>query len=359
MSRYEQRLEQDLGRVRESISDMAQNVEVGVQSAISGLLTGNHERAAATILGDHAINRAMRKIDRLCHSFIAQHLPSAGHLRLLSSVMRVNIELERIGDYAVTIARETLQRSGPPSGRLLRELERVGGETLVMLRQAIDAFNEVNADKARATMILEQQMEHDLDLVYADLMKNEGNESVENLVNTFSTFTQLKRVVDQSKNICEETVFAATGDMKAPKVYNILFVDKDNSCQSQMAVAIARKRYPGSGNYTSAGLAAAEELNPAMAAFLEGHGTSLEAATPQALNLTPLQLTQHHFVVCLQGDSKDYFEQLPFHTTPLHWDLAPAPADEAGFDDWLEEVYRDLATRIRDLMEQLRGEDAP
>lgn len=359
MSHYEQRLEQDLERVRKSISDMAENVEAGVKSAIHGLLTGDHELATATILGDHPINRAMRKIDSLCHSFIAQHLPSAGHLRLLSSVMRVNIELERIGDYAVTIARETLQRSDPPSGALLRELERVGGETQVMLRQAIDAFNELNADKARSTMFLEQQMEHDLDLVYADLMENEDHDSVKNLVNAFAIFTQFKRVVDQSKNICEETVFAATGEMKAPKIYNILFVDEDNSCQSQMAVAIARKHYPGSGSYSSAGLEASQALNPAMVEFLESHSTHLEATKPETLNLTPLELTQQHLVVSLQGPSSTYFKQLPFHTTPLQWDIAPAPADEDGFNDWLEEIYRDLATRIRDMMELLRGEDAP
>ena len=361
MSHYEERLEKDLTRIRHSVSDMAAKVETAVKNALHALQTGNHKLAAATILADHPINRTMRTIDQLCHGFIALHLPSAGHLRLLSSVIRANIELERIGDYAVTIARESLQLSTPPSGPLAAELERVGQDTQVMLRQAIASFNELNADKARATMVMEEQMENDLDLVYAGLMANDERDAVKNLLTIFAVFTQLKRVADQAKNLCEEAVFAATGDMKAPKIYNILFLDEDNSCQSQMAAAIAHKNFPGSGVYTSGGRQPAASLNADMTDFLERHGVSLEGAKPALLDLTPLELTHQHVIISLQGPVSTYFDKVPFHTTPLEWDISPAPAqgDTEAYQAWLEEVYRDMAVQIRDLMELLRGEGAP
>ena len=166
--------------------------------------------AAATVLNDHPINRMMRKIDAMCHKFIALHLPSAGHLRLLSSVIRANIELERIGDYAVTICREALQLSAPPHGHLATELERVGSETQSMLQSAIEAFNELNAEKARTTMMLEEHMENNLDIVYAELAANDEQDAVKNVLAIFAVFTQLKRVVDQAKNLCEEAVFATS-----------------------------------------------------------------------------------------------------------------------------------------------------
>jgi phosphate transport system protein len=361
MSHYEERLEKDLKRIRDSVSDMAAKVAIAVKNALHALHTGNNKLAAATILADHPINRAMRTIDQLCHGFIALHLPSAGHLRMLSSVIRANIELERVGDYAVTIARESLQLSTPPAGPLAAELERVGNETQLMLRQAIESFNELNADKARATMILEEQMENDLDLVYAELMANDERDAVKSLLTIFAVFTQLKRVADQAKNLCEETVFAATGDMKAPKIYNILFVDEDNSCQSQIAAAIARKNFPGSGVYTSGGRRPAASLNAAMTGFMERHGISLKDTAPAPLDLTPLELTHQHVIVSLQGPLSSYFDKVPFHTTPLEWDIAPAPAqsDTAAFESWLEDIYRDMAVQIRDLMELLRGEGAP
>jgi len=361
MSHYEERLERDLAAIREQVAGMAELVETASRNAMHALQTGNNKLASATVLADHDINRSMRQIDQSCHKFIALHLPSAGHLRMLSSVIRVNIELERIGDYAVTIAREALQLSAPPSGPMSRELERVGNETQLMLRQSIKAFNELNPEMAKGTMIMEEQMENDLDIIYSELMTNDDRNTVKNLLAMFAVFTQLKRVADQAKNLCEETVFAATGDTKAPKIYNILFVDEDNSCQSQLAEAIARKNFPESGNYTSAGRQPAAGLNPAMVEFLDGHGVSLAlSAKPSPLDLTPLQLTTQHVIVSLQGPVNVYFDQVPFHSTPLEWDVGPAPesGDAAGVQR-LEELYRDTAVQVRDLMEALRGEGAP
>ena len=360
MSHYEERLEKDLLDIREQVAEMAGLVEIATKNAMHALQTGNNKLASTTVLEDHEINRSMRRIDQLCHKFIALHLPSAGHLRMLSSVIRANIELERIGDYAVTIARESLQLSSPPSGPLSRELERVGSETYLMLSQAIKAFNELNPDMAKGTMIMEEQMENDLDIIYAELMTNDDRDTVKNLLAMFAVFTQLKRVADQAKNLCEETVFAATGDTKAPKIYNILFIDEDNSCQSQIAEAIARKNFPESGRYISAGRQPAADLNPAMVEFLENHGINLPAnARPSPVDMTPLQLTTQHVIVSLQGPVKSYLDQIPFHTTPLEWDVGPAPesGDAAGVQR-LEELYRDMAVQIRDLMEVLRGEGA-
>jgi phosphate transport system protein len=156
-------------------------------------------------------------------------------------------------------------------------------------------------------------------------------------------------------------VFATTGETKAPKVYNILFVDEDNSCLSQMAEAMARKYFPGSGNYTSGGAHPARVLNPAMSAFMDTHGISLGGSKPKPLDMTPLELTTQHVIISLQGPVKSYFELIPFHTTPLEWDIASPTdgADADGIEKWLEDSYRDLGVRIRELMETLRGEGAP
>jgi phosphate transport system protein len=360
MSHYEERLEHDLIAIREQVADMAKLVETGVRNALHALHTGNNTLASATVIADHPINRAMRQIDASCHKFIALHLPSAGHLRLLSSVIRANIELERIGDYAVTIAREALQQSTPLSGPLSRELERVGNETQLMLSQSIKAFNELNPEMAKSTMILEEQMENDLDIIYSELMANDDRDAVKNLLAMFAVFTQLKRVADQAKNLCEETVFASTGNTKAPKIYNILFIDENNGFQSQLAEAIARKNYPGSGVYASGGRHPVAALDPALTGFLEQHGMDPAAARPKPLDLTPLELANNHFIISLQGPVKAYFDQVPFHTTPLEWDVGPAPeSGDAAGSKRLEELYRDTAVQVRDLMEALRGAGAP
>jgi phosphate transport system protein len=360
MSHYEERLERDLVRIRDDVAKMATRVMEGLHNAIHALLTGDHKLAARTILADHPINRAMRDIDRLCHAFIALHLPSAGHLRLLSAVIRANIALERIGDYAVTIARVSEQLATPPQGQIAVELERFGSEAQRMLKQSITAFNELNADMARATMVMERDMEYDLDAIYAELMSNREPEQVKNLLAVFLLFTHLKRVADQAKNLCEETVFAVTGQTKAPKVYNILFVDEHNCCLSPMAEAIARKSFPESGHYSSAGSKPAGALNPAMVRFMGEHGVDLAGVKPKVLKLTHYELAEKHVVVSLHGPVRSFIPELPFHTTGLEWEIEPAGDDQLEnlSIEQMEAVYRQIAAQVSDLMELLRGSGA-
>ncbi len=360
MSHYEERLERDLVRIRKDVASMAERVMEGLNNAIHALLIGDHKLAATTILADHPVNRAMREIDRLCHAFIALHLPSAGHLRLLSAVIRANIALERIGDYAVTIARVSEQLAAPPQGQIAVELERFGSEAQRMLKQAVAAFNDLNADVARATMVMERDMEYDLDAIYAELMSNREPDKVKNILAVFIIFTHLKRVADQAKNLCEETVFAGTGQTKAPKVYNILFVDEHNCCLSPMAEAIARKRFPESGHYSSAGSRPSATLNPAVVRFMDDHGIDLSAAKPRPLNLTHYELAEKHVIVSLQGPVRDYVPELPFHTTGLEWEVGPVADDqlEALSTEEMETIYRQIAAQVSDLMELLRGSDA-
>jgi hypothetical protein len=98
-----------------------------------------------------------------------------------------------------------------------------------------------------------------------------------------------------------------------------------------------------------------------MVEFLGDHGLNINESTrPKAIDMTPLELTTRHVIVSLQGPVKSYFEQIPFHTTPLEWDVGPAPesGDETGIKQ-LEEIYRETAVQERDMIETLSGEGAP
>jgi phosphate transport system protein len=356
MSLLEERLYRDQKEIRNKVADQAQAVEEAVNNAIHSLQTGNRKLAYSTILRDFPINRTMREIDRMCHRFIAVHLPSGTYLRLISSIIRVNIELERMGDYAVTIAREGIRISSPPSGILGRELDRMTVDTITMVRQSIKAFNKQNSELARSTKHLSDNIQYNLDAVYTEIMDNNQLQDVKDSLALFVVFTQLKRVVDQAKNICEDTVFAVTGKQKQPKVYNILFVDEDNSLLSQLAEAIARNNHTACGSFRSAGRTPAAEINPALAGFLAERVGGLEDASPTALGeLTQLELAEQHVIVSLQGDISSYIDEVPFHTTALEWDVGSA-VEAAGTQE-IEALYRSLALQIKDLMDLMCGEE--
>lgn len=358
MSHYEARLERDLDRIHKDLAAVAGQVQGALRDAVHVLLSGNREDAYACVLGDMPINRAVRRLDKACYGFIAVHLPSAHHLRWVSAVTHINGALERIGDYAVTICRESVQLPRVPSGILAREVELMSKESAQMLDQAMQAFASQSAEAAKATMVMAEQVERTFDAVFDELMAEDGEWTKRDIFALLVIFHMLERVSDQSKNICEETVFAAAGETKAPKTYRILFLDQDNAGLSKMAEALGRKSYPDLMAYASAGRAAADALDPVMSGLMTRRGIDLAGVTPQTLEPIEAEIDDYHVIVSLSGVVTDYIERVPFHTAALTWDLGSAPsADAPDAGERWEEIYRQLAVRLRDLVELLHGEE--
>ena len=362
MTYYEERLEKDLGVIKTRIADVGQGVEDGFKDAIHAVLTQDHDLAAATVLGDMPINREVREIDALCHAFVARHLPSAGHLRFVSSALRMNVELERVGDYAVAIAREQGQLSQKLPESVARDVDFLGDQARAVLHQAMKSFNQMNAELARGTKTMGSQVESSFQKVFDGLLEEgeKGSRPIKDLFATLVIFNRIARVADQAKNICEETVFVATGETKEPKVYNVLFVDEKNSSLSQMAAAFARRAFPESGRYECAGWSPAGEVDPRLVRFGGSKSIDLEGAAPKSLESMWDELEDYHVVVSLGGDVRPHLREVPFRTIVLQWDIGAAPGDvdEQRAEAMLEESYRALSAQIGDLMQTLRGEGA-
>ncbi len=362
MSHYEERLEGDLNAIRERVRAVGKQIEKALERAVHAVLTHNRGLAAEVILGDMPINREVRAIDALCHGFVARHLPSAGHLRFVSSVLRLNVEMERVGDYAVAMAREVQQISAPPPATVLRDIDLIADQAKLILKQALRSFYEGNAEMARATKAMGKQIDSTFQKVFADLLAEgeAGNRPLKDIFAALVVINRLGRVSDQAKNICEETVFAATGETKEPKVYKILFVDERNDAYSQMAEAYARKVLPESGRYSSAGWRPAESLHSGCSRFLDSNGFDVEELEPRLLDLPVEELGDYHVIVNLEHGQEAPLPGIPFHTVLLDWDIGPSPAglDQERAEALIEQAHKELSTRIRDLVETLRGEGA-
>ncbi len=358
MSHLEERLEHDLNEIREKIASMGSSVEQALESAFRALREADDKLAFTTILSDLPINRQMRKIDQLCHAFIAVHLPSAGHLRLISSVIRVNILLERIGDYAVTIAREAVQLDDVPEGNMSKELESVSTDALSVLHESISAFNASDDNRARKSIVMAREIEHDMDRIYAQLLGSADKEGAcnRNTMIYLIIFSQLKRVADQAKNLAEQTIFIETGETKAPKVYRILFLDEDNSCLGPMSTLIANKIYPDIGQYYSTGVHPAENLDANMVAFMQSLGYNLSDLAPQQLDTNREALAEYHVIVGLHKKVLKTVVNLPFRTSALDWREVSVP--KTGDQEAWKALHKTLALHIKELLTLLRGDEA-
>ncbi|MBF0262011.1 MAG: phosphate signaling complex protein PhoU [Magnetococcales bacterium] len=357
---YEKRLQQDLNQIRQAVADMGAGVENALKNAVQSLLSGNEALANMTILMDEPLDRHCQHVDQMCHGFIARHLPSAGHLRLISSSLRMIYELERIADYAVNICRESLDLETPPSGVLRQELESMANASRNMLHQALSAFNQENAGLAKSTMELNAQLGKGLEQAIRDLVA-EGDSHAghsRDIVDLYVIFTMLERVGNRATNLCEEVVFWLTGEMPPTKVINVLFLDEENNALGLMAQAMASKGYEKSCQFSSAGRNPAKAPDPRAVEFMRGIGIDISALQPTGL--AQVDLDAIDVIIALQGRVRSYIPKPPFHAAFLDWDVGALPEaneERNSANRRYEEIYRDLAGQLRELMDILAGRE--
>jgi protein-tyrosine-phosphatase len=274
----------------------------------------------------------------------------------------MNVELERVGDYAVAIAREQSQLSQKVPEAVARDIDFLGDQARAALHQAMKSFNQGNAELARGTKAMGAQVETSFQKVFDDLLEEgeKGTRPIKDLFATLVIFNRIARVADQAKNICEETVFVVTGQTKEPKVYKVLFVDEQNSSLSQLAAALARRAFPESGRYASAGWSPASVIDQRLKRFAERKSIDLGEGSPTALASMWDEIEDHHVLVSLEGDVRPHLQAVPFRTILLQWDVGGLPddVDEQRADAALEEAYRSLSVHVGDLMKTLRGKGA-
>lgn len=357
MSHYEERLEQDLSHIRQRVSDMIEAIDVAIDQSTRALLDGEPELASRTIIEDYPINGLSKEIDGLCHGFIVRHLPSAGVLRFISSVLRLNVAFERIGDYACSISREALLISKHPPKTLAKDIAMMAGASRQNLRDATRVFIEGQSEEARTVLHASHESRREFSKLYAHLLKAGAKQSrpPQDLFAILITFYRLERINDQARNICEETLFAVDGEIKEPKRHRVLFIDERDGYLAPLAAALAAKAYPELGSYASAGWTPGPGLDPAAKAYMEDHGLDSAPFGSQAVPRDHDGLLDYDLIICLEGEARETLEDLPFRTVLLNWKLGSLTENAPLDHDRLEEIHKELIAELHDLMKLLSG----
>ncbi len=362
LKHYEARMQADLIEIREMVGRLAVLIERQVGDAVHSFLEGDRHLANDVVLGDRRVNRKIRDIDHLCHAFIVRHAPSAGHLRYVSAVLRLDVALERIGDYASTIGREIIQLTGRPPDRIVRDVELISHQARRTLHQSLVAFQEGDAELANETLGMAGQTDSTLQKVFEELLDaGEGREiPLRDAFAVLRIINLLKRVAEQAENVCEQTLFAITGETKDPKSFRILFLDERNDGVSQMAEAYAAKAFPESGTYASAGWAPAAALDPGLVEFMDASGIDMRENRPSELRPIHEEPRHWHIVVGLHPEARRHIPRLPFRTLFLDWsDTVPdlGESEDLGEGE-MDEALKSVKLGVRDLILTLRGPDA-
>lgn len=349
MSHFEERMQADLQIIRDKVWKIGEDVEAALHSAKKVLILRDSELAYKTVLNDHPINQESRECDRLCHTFIARHLPGAGPLREMASTSRVNVTLERIGDYAVTICREALEITSPLNTQLTNYVDSVFDESISILSDSRRSFRDGNAEMAIALMKSARRVQGKMDGVYETLFAEDDRMDGATMMAVFVVFNLLKRIADQAKNICDQTVYTVKGIAKIPKTYRILFLAQPGSGLGQLATSIGRKNHSASGYFATATLGAEEPVSETLQAFLEERALPEENLFTEQLEALKLDLDDFFVIVSLNSKTEDYIEKVPFHTSALNWEV-PGGGD-------IKQNYLVLREEIQQLMTLLVGSE--
>jgi len=204
-------LDTQLEALKDQVVGMMQLVRTQLANANEAFLKHDESLALEVIHYENRVNAMELSIDKECEKIFALYKPVAVDLRFVIATLKVNTQLERIGDHAKAIAKYTVEMEKPFDKKLLKRLRysEMIETVLSMIDDAIHAFNFENTKLARWIF----GKDATINAITAESFKliteliKENPEEVERLLMIFSTIRKLERVGDLVKNIAEETVF--------------------------------------------------------------------------------------------------------------------------------------------------------
>jgi len=361
MGHLEASLQDDLGEIRHKVIEMAEMAQTAVRSSLQAVLKRDRQIAYGVILRDSIIDEAEKQLDKLCLRFLVRHQPVAGPLRFAYGSIRINLELERVGDYAEAIAREALHLSRIDSPLPLERVQQLADLAERMLQDAIRSF--VDEDAALATKTIETDDAVDLlrDSLTADVTREfrEGRLPFEALYPLMNVIRRLERVSDQARNIGMEALYLVTGEIakhQGSAILHVLFVDERSSCRSLMAEFLGASLKEPGFEFGSAGLDPLP-VEPATVSFMASKGFDVTRAVPRAIT-DVVNLEHQDVIVLLAAEARRAFPRRPRKAVLLEWpvdDPSRVTGTEAEVRSAYEKAYSFIAGHIRELVAAVRG----
>jgi phosphate transport system protein len=197
------------------VVDQSSMVEKSLNEAVRALKSQDIGQAKLIYDADRQINKKHFDIEESVITLIATQQPMARDLRLLTAILEVTTELERMGDYAKGIARITVRIGQKELLPPIRHILPMTEVCVDMLHRAVKAFVERDADSARSIPKEDDQVDDFFNTIYRELMDqmiaNPG--SVDQANHLLWIAHNLERVADRVTNVCERIVFVVTGEM--------------------------------------------------------------------------------------------------------------------------------------------------
>jgi phosphate transport system protein len=218
-----QLFDQQLDALQDSLVCLSDMVCQAISDALSALKSRDLRLARQVIAQDERLNAVRFEVDESCLSILATQQPTASDLRRVIAAMNVVLDLERMGDHAVNVAKITIRMGDEPPLKPLIDIPHMARQCCEMLACALTAYSDLDIEAARAISEQDQVVDQLYDQVFRELLTYmiEDEHTIKRAMHLLFIAHNLERIADRVTNICERIIYLKTGEMKeldkAPK----------------------------------------------------------------------------------------------------------------------------------------------
>jgi phosphate transport system protein len=205
-----------LRAIQDEVLVMGSMVEKSIMSSVKALKERDLDLAHQIISDDLKVNQKRFEIEEKCVELIATQQPMASDLRIIIAILNITTEIERIGDYAMGIARVVIMIGDEPPLKPLIDIPRMADQTVDMLRRSLDALINHDAEATKKIATEDDLVDHLYDQVFRELLTfmAEDPRTITRATRLIWVAHNLERAADRVTNICERVVFIVTGKME-------------------------------------------------------------------------------------------------------------------------------------------------
>ena len=203
----------ELEELNQKLLQMGGLVESAIHRSVRALLEQDRELAEEVIRDEPKINKMEMEIDGLVTRLLALRQPVARDLRLLTAALKINNDLERIGDLANHIAERSISLMHHPLVKPMTDIPKMASLVQSMLLKCLDAYVTGDADLAHTVLLSDAEVDTLRDAVYSELLEimQRDPSLVTTAIDLIFVARNLERIGDHATNIAEDVVFLVKG----------------------------------------------------------------------------------------------------------------------------------------------------
>lgn len=209
------RLGRKIEKLKKLLLELGAQVEKNVRLSVQSVVFRDPEMAAGIIDGDQLIDRAEVDLEEECLEILALHQPVANDLRFIVAVLKINNDLERIGDLAVNIAETAVVLPSRREMELPFDFGPMAHKTQAMLKKSLDAFVNLDVELALEVCAQDDEVDYMKHLIHEKFLHKiqAGEPRLEALIYLFLVSRHLERIADHATNIAEDVIYIVTGEI--------------------------------------------------------------------------------------------------------------------------------------------------